>query len=37
MRDEWTAVNQELRLFIRNILSNRTMTFSMRFEEFGRN
>ena len=36
MRDEWTAVNQELRLFIRNILSNRTMTFSMRFEEFGR-
>ena len=36
MRDEWTAVNQELRLFIRNILSNRTMTFAIRFEELGR-
>ena len=36
MTAEWTAVNQELRLFIRNILSNRTMTFSMRLEEFGR-
>ena len=31
-----TRVNQKLRLFIRNILSNRTMTFSMRREEFGR-
>ena len=36
MRAEWTAVNQELRLFIRNILSNRTMTFSMRLKEFVR-
>ena len=36
MRAEWTAVNQELWLFIRSILSNRTMTFSMRREEFGR-
>ena len=36
IRAEWTAVNQELSLFIRSILSNRTMTFSMRREEFGR-
>ena len=31
IRAEWTAVNQELSLFIRSILS------SMRREEFGRN